>query len=64
MHLGAKSSLFRNAALLRKNPTEAEELLWEYLRDRQMEGVKFRRQHPLKRHVPDFYAHELDPLSS
>jgi very-short-patch-repair endonuclease len=59
MHLGAKPSLFRNAYELRKNPTEAEEILWSYLRDRQLEGVKFRRQHPLKKYAPDFYAHEL-----
>ena len=59
MHLGAKPSLFRNAAHLRKNPTEAEEILWKHLRDRQMERVKFRRQHPTKRQVPDLYAHEL-----
>lgn len=59
MHLGAKPSLFRNAYELRKNPTEAEEILWSYLRDRQMEGVKFRRQHPLKEYVPDFYVNEL-----
>lgn len=24
-----------------------------------MEGVKFRRQHPLKEYVPDFFANEL-----
>lgn len=59
MHLGAKPSLFRNAYELRKNPTEAEEILWGYLRDRQMEGVKFRRQHPLKDYAPDFFANEL-----
>ena len=59
MHLSAKPSLFRNAYELRKNPTEAEEILWSYLRDRQMEGVKFRRQHPLKDYVPDFFANEL-----
>ena len=59
MHLGAKPSLFRNAYELRKNPTEAEEILWSYLRDRQIEGVKFRRQHPLKKYVPDFFANEL-----
>ena len=59
MHLGAKPSLFRNAYELRKNPTEAEEILWSYLRDRQIEGVKFRRQHPLKKYAPDFFANEL-----
>ncbi len=24
-----------------------------------MEGIKFRRQHPLQKYVADFYAHEL-----
>ena len=59
MHLGARASVFKNADRLRRNPTEAEEILWSYLRNRQMEGVKFRRQHPMKRYVPDFYAHSL-----
>lgn len=59
MHLGAKPSLFRNADKLRRNPTEAEEILWNHLRNRQMEGVRFRRQHPMKKFVADFYAHQL-----
>lgn len=59
MHLGAKPSLFRNADKLRRNPTEAEEILWKHLRNRQMEGVRFRRQHPIKGFVVDFYAHQL-----
>lgn len=59
MHLGAKPSVFKNADRLRRNPTEAEEILWKYLRNRQMEGIRFRRQHPMKGYVPDFYAHQL-----
>jgi very-short-patch-repair endonuclease len=59
MHLGARPSVFRNAFNLRKNLTEAEQILWSHLRDRQMEGVKFRRQHPMKGYVADFYAHEI-----
>ena len=31
---------------LRNAPTDAEHLLWQRLRGRQMEGCKFRRQHP------------------
>jgi len=57
MHLGAKPSTFRNAAHLRSNPTRAEEMLWKRLRNNQIEGVHFRRQHPFLRYVPDFYAH-------
>ena len=59
MHLGAKPSLFRNAYQLRNNPTEAEKILWQYLKDRQIEGVRFRRQHSLKNFIPDFYGHQV-----
>ena len=37
---------------LRTHSTDAERLLWHHLRDRRMEGFKFRRQHP----VPPFFA--------
>lgn len=59
MHMGAKASTFRNAAFLRKNPTKAEEILWERLRNNQIEGVHFRRQHPFHKYVPDFYANAI-----
>jgi very-short-patch-repair endonuclease len=35
-----------HARAMRKNPTEAERLLWYALRGKKM-GVKFRRQHPI-----------------
>ncbi len=57
--MGAQASTFRNAAYLRQNPTEAEEMLWERLRNNQIEGVHFRRQHPFHNYVPDFYANEV-----
>jgi len=56
MYQGAKPSTFRNAAFLRKHPTKAEEIRWERLRNNQIEGVHFRRQHPFDKYVPDFYA--------
>ncbi|NMB67247.1 MAG: DUF559 domain-containing protein [Chloroflexi bacterium] len=43
---------------LRKNQTSAEGLLWSLLRDRQLNGLKFRRQHPLGGYILDFYCHE------
>lgn len=43
---------------LRKNETDAERLLWALLRDRQLNGLKFRRQHPLGGYILDFYCHE------
>ena len=33
--------------------TDAEKLLWEYLRDKQL-GVRFRRQHPIGPYIVDF----------
>ncbi|MBK7811303.1 MAG: N-6 DNA methylase [Saprospiraceae bacterium] len=51
--------LLENARALRKNQTEAEELLWQLLRDRQLNSLKFRRQHPLKvGFVLDFFCSE------
>jgi adenine-specific DNA methylase/very-short-patch-repair endonuclease len=44
---------------LRKNSTDAEQLLWNLLRDRYLHGVKFRRQHPIGRFILDFYCHEF-----
>jgi very-short-patch-repair endonuclease len=39
---------------LRENPTPAEELMWLSLRNNQLDGYKFRRQHPLLKYVADF----------
>lgn len=41
---------------LRRHGTDAEKLLWQYLRNRRMAGVKFRRQHPIPPHVLDLYC--------
>lgn len=42
------------ARKLRKNPTNAERLLWQKLRYWQMDGCKFRRQQPLGHYIVDF----------
>lgn len=41
---------------MRKEATEPERRLWSRLRDRQLDGVKFRRQVWLADHIADFYA--------
>ncbi|MGY3549698.1 very-short-patch-repair endonuclease [Bradyrhizobium sp. USDA 4469] len=44
------------ARLLRRNPTDAERLLWQVLtRDRRFAG-QFKRQTPVGRHIPDFVS--------
>jgi very-short-patch-repair endonuclease len=43
---------------LRNNSTDAERLLWRHLRNRQLEGVKFRRQQPIEAYIVDFVSFE------
>jgi len=54
---------------LRKNQTEAETILWEKLRNRKLNGLKFLRQHPIvydrftsnvKFFIADFYCAEKE----
>jgi very-short-patch-repair endonuclease len=40
----------------RKNMTAAEQKLWTALRNRKLNGLKFRSQHPLGRFITDFYC--------
>ena len=44
----------QRARELRNNPTDAERLLWQYLRNRQLKGLKFRRQCPLGSYIAGF----------
>lgn len=46
------------ARQLRKSATQHERLLWRHLRNRQLRGWKFRRQHPVGRYIIDFYCPE------
>ena len=39
---------------LRQNSTDAERLIWSHLRNRQLSGCKFRRQHPIGPFFADF----------
>ncbi|MCX6243566.1 MAG: endonuclease domain-containing protein [Bacteroidetes bacterium] len=58
LHLDAKEEVFRSAHALRHQMTEAETVLWEELKGRNLNGLKFRRQHPVNRYIADFYCHE------
>ncbi|MEO6610668.1 MAG: chorismate synthase [Chitinophagaceae bacterium] len=42
----------------RRNATEAEDKLWEEVRNRKINGYKFRRQHPVNGFIPDFVCLE------
>ena len=44
---------------LRVKQTEAEKILWQKLRNRQVEGFKFFRQYSIGKYIADFYCSEL-----
>jgi very-short-patch-repair endonuclease len=58
-----ESNLWRklrpSARAMRRDSTPAEAALWEHLRRGGLDGVSFRRQHPLDRFIVDFYAPAL-----
>ena len=43
---------------LRLHSTDAERRLWRYLRNRQVRGLRFRRQHPIGPYFADFVCLE------
>ena len=40
----------------RKDPTPGEKILWNELRGKKLDGIKFRRQQPIGYFVVDFYS--------
>lgn len=58
MHFGADAFSFKMAELLRQNMTLAEKILWEELKGKKLDGLKFRRQHSIGRFIVDFYCHQ------
>ena len=53
-----KDTLRSRALDLRKSATYPERLLWSVLRDRQLHGLKFRRQVPIGDFIVDFLCSE------
>jgi very-short-patch-repair endonuclease len=49
-----RRQISRHAAPLRRDSTEVEKSLWSALRNRQLEGYKFRRQWTLGPYIADF----------
>ncbi|TGR80188.1 endonuclease domain-containing protein [Mesorhizobium sp. M2D.F.Ca.ET.223.01.1.1] len=46
------------ARSMRREPTEAEDRLWQELRGRRLDNIKFKRQVPIGRFVADFLCAE------
>ena len=58
MYYGAKPFTIAAAKILRDNMTTCEKLLWERVKQKQICGLRFRRQHPIDFFIADFYCHE------
>ena len=50
------AAIHHRARELRRPLTPAEQRLWARLRDQQLGGYKFRRQHPIGPFIVDFYC--------
>ena len=49
----------KRAKELRQNMTPAEKILWQHLRAKRFNNLKFRRQQILEGFIVDFYCHSL-----
>jgi very-short-patch-repair endonuclease len=58
-HLNNLPYLKKYRKKLRNDPTKEELLLWKYLKNKQLKGFKFRRQHSVGNYILDFYCPEL-----
>jgi very-short-patch-repair endonuclease len=57
MYYGSKPITVSTARLLRHHMTGPENALWERLKNKQIMGLRFRRQHPIDIFIADFYCH-------
>jgi very-short-patch-repair endonuclease len=53
-----RNNIINKCRDLRKNSTDAENNLWKRLRNRELSGVKFKRQFPIGKYILDFYSAE------
>lgn len=56
---GERLGLIEFARKLQQDATDPEALMWGCLRDRRVNKCKFRRQHPIKPYILDFYCADL-----
>lgn len=54
----AHEGVREQAKTLRRKQTRAEAVLWEKLRAHRLDGLNFRRQHPMGRFIVDFHCAE------
>src|SRR5688572_4957044 len=54
-----RAGAFKRAQRFRRDPSLGERRMWERLRDRQFDGLKFRRQTPVGPYTADFYCEQF-----
>jgi very-short-patch-repair endonuclease len=60
MFLEAPADIFAKAKYLRSHMTSAEFNVWNFLKGKNLLGVRFRAQHPLGIYIADFYCFKLN----
>lgn len=53
-----KKELLKKRLYLRKNQTNAETILWNCLKAKRLDNLKFKRQHSIDWYIADFYCAE------
>ena len=53
---GTTRGIIQAASQLREEMTPSEMALWEQLRERRLDGLRFRRQHTVGQFILDFYC--------
>jgi very-short-patch-repair endonuclease len=56
MRLHNRSYLIERRRQLRKRSTTAETIFWRHVRNKKLNGLKFRRQHSIGNYIVDFYC--------
>ena len=56
MDVHNKKSLLEIRRNLRVESTQAEEVLWQHVRNGKLNGLKFKRQHSIGNYIVDFYC--------
>ena len=56
----SKNELYKKRRqYLRRHATETEKILWSRIKQRQIDKIKFRRQHSIGPYIVDFYTPQL-----
>ena len=58
MFYSSNAKTFQYAHKLRRQMTDAEKSLWKHLCRNQLDGYRFKRQHPIINYIADFYCHK------